>query len=157
MVPERYNIRVYGLCIDKYGRILVTDERRGGHLMTKFPGGGHDLGEGLEDALKREFWEETATKIDILGLFYINEFLQISAFNPKDQLLSIYYLVSLQSTLNVPISTVIYEFGEGNGDAQAFRWIPLESLHVEEFTFPIDKVVVEKINANNGYLKKLAH
>jgi 8-oxo-dGTP diphosphatase len=50
MVPERYNIRVYGLCIDKYGRILVTDERRGGHLMTKFPGGGHDLGEGLEDA-----------------------------------------------------------------------------------------------------------
>ena len=36
---ERFNVRVYGLCI-KQGKILITDEIRGGTKMTKFPGGG---------------------------------------------------------------------------------------------------------------------
>jgi 8-oxo-dGTP diphosphatase len=157
MVPERYNIRVYGLCIDNLGRILVTDERRGGYLMTKFPGGGHEFGEGLDDALRREFQEETETEIDVLGLFYVNDFLQISAFNPKDQLISIYYLVKLKSPFNAEIATKLHDFAEETGDAQAFRWIKLELLDAKDFTFPIDKVVVEKIKANDCYLRGLAH
>lgn len=152
MVPERYNIRVYGICLDRDARILVTDERRGGYLMTKFPGGGHELGEGLSDALIREFREETDTEIDILGLFYINEFLQISAFNPKDQLLSIYYLVALRSPLNKPVVDLVHDFDEHSDDAQTFRWVPMRDLDSSQFTFPIDKIVVEKILANQQYL-----
>ncbi len=157
MAPERYNIRVYGICCDQQGRVLLTDERRGGYLMTKFPGGGHDLGEGLEDALKREFIEETQTDINVLGLFYINEFLQISAFNPKDQLLSIYYLVELSTPLQVPVVEEVHSFEENSGDAQTFRWISMEELDSEMFTFPIDKVVSQKILANKTYLMGLAH
>jgi 8-oxo-dGTP diphosphatase len=156
MIPDRYNIRVYGLCLDRGARILVTDERRGGYLMTKFPGGGHELGEGLHDALIREFREETDTEIDILGLFYINEFLQISAFNPKDQLLSIYYLVALRSQLNKPIVDLVHDFDGHTNDAQTFRWVPISDLDPSQFTFPIDKIVVEKILSNQQYLTGLS-
>ena len=55
-VPERYNVRVYGLMIES-GRILLTDEVRGGYRMTKFPGGGHEFGEGLAEGLQREWME----------------------------------------------------------------------------------------------------
>jgi hypothetical protein len=43
----KFNIRVYGLLINKQQEVLVTDEYRIGMYMTKFPGGGLEYGEGL--------------------------------------------------------------------------------------------------------------
>ena len=50
---KKYNVRVYGLIILD-GKILITDEFRGGMRMTKFPGGGNEWGEGLLETLYRE-------------------------------------------------------------------------------------------------------
>lgn len=155
--PERYNIRVYGLCLDAFGRVLVTDERRGGMSMTKFPGGGNEFGEGLADTLRRELREEIQSEIEILGLFYANDFLQISAFNPKDQLISIYYLVSLIGEVNFPVTEKINDFGNQSGDVQTFRWMALQDLDGSHFTFPIDKIVVRKLLDNIAYLQQLMH
>lgn len=141
-VPERYNIRVYGVCLRADGKLLLTDERRSGYVMTKFPGGGHDFGEGLADALRREFLEESATEIEIQELLYINDFLQISAFNPKDQLLSVYYRVDLPSGLNAATTEAAMDFGDGPGDVQTFRWAALRELEESDMTFPVDKVVL---------------
>ena len=141
-VPERYNIRVYGVCLRSDGKVLLTDERRSGYPMTKFPGGGHDFGEGLADALRREFLEEADTEIEIRDLLYINDFLQISAFNPKDQLLSVYYHVDLVGELNAPTTDVALDFGSDAGDVQTFRWAALANLLEDELTFPVDKVVL---------------
>lgn len=148
MTPEHYNIRVYGICLNEKGQVLLTDERRGGLLMTKFPGGGHHFGEGLGDTVKREFIEETNTEIQILGLYYANDFLQISAFDPKDQLISIYYLVSLAGELQVPIANKIFDFEEGEGACQTFRWVALRDLDEDDFRFPVDKIVVGKLLTN---------
>lgn len=141
-LPERYNIRVYGVCLREDGMVLLTDERRSGYAMTKFPGGGHDFGEGLADTLQREFMEETGTEIEVLDLLYINDFLQISAFNPKDQLLSVYYRVALKEMLKAHTTTLPLDFGVKEGDVQTFRWAPLTELAEEDLTFPVDKVVL---------------
>ena len=143
MNPDRYNVRVYGLCFNADGEILLTDERRGGYLMTKFPGGGHELGEGIADCLKREFMEELSLEIEPLELFYINDFVQISAFNPRDQILGIYYTVrALTPLVHVPIASRRYEFPADGSDAQTFRWVDPMALQETDLTFPIDKVVL---------------
>lgn len=155
MTPDRYNIRVYGICIDQQERVLLTDERRGKILMTKFPGGGHHFGEGLADALRREFREEAACEIEIHGLYYANDFLQISAFDPHDQLISLYYLVSLATDLAAPVKCLAFDFDHAQGDAQIFRWVPISALDTAAFRFPIDKVVVEKLLASRPHLMRL--
>ena len=94
MTPSRFNIRVYGILIQE-GKVLITDEVRSGVKMTKFPGGGLEFGEGIAECLIREFKEELNIRISIKTLFYVNDFYQVSSFNKNEQLVSIYYLVSL--------------------------------------------------------------
>ena len=136
---NRFNIRVYGLWISEEREILLTDEYRSGHYMTKFPGGGLEFGEGLSDALKREWKEELSIEIKIGKLFYINEFFQVSAFSKKDQILSVYYQVEPLSFPELAPHKRLEDLEAVEG-AQAFRWFPLDNLR-EELTFPIDKKV----------------
>src|SRR5438067_57377 len=87
-----FNVRVYGILI-KEESVLITDECVYGQLITKFPGGGLQFGEGLIDCLKREFREELEMDIEVANHFYTTDFFQSSAFNEKQQVISIYYLV----------------------------------------------------------------
>lgn len=141
MKIENFNLRVYGLMLCD-SKVLITHEHRAGIIMTKFPGGGLEKGEGLADGLMREFQEELAVAISIGDFFYVNEFLQVSTFNPKDQLLSFYYFVSCDS-----------EFITVNGnekvslikDEQIFEWVEIKDLRESDFTFPIDRFVVGRL------------
>lgn len=141
MKVKNFNIRVYGILKRSNGDILLTDEIRSGVNMTKFVGGGLEFGEGIADCLKREFIEEMSINIEVKDLFYINDFIQISAFNPKDQLISIYYNVTTSNWQQVEycINNPINE--------QTFKWISLEKLSTKDVTFKIDKVVVEKLKS----------
>ena len=142
MKIERFNIRVYGLLI-REGKVLVTDEVRGGHEMTKFPGGGLEFGEGTADCLKREFQEELGIDISVDQFYYTNDFLQVSRFNKRDQLHSIYYKVSSDADLSM------YKeegFQPITNKAQRFRWVAFGDLNPEEFTFPLDKLVAEQLS-----------
>lgn len=138
---ENYNLRVYGLLI-KDKAVLVTDEHRGGMLMTKFPGGGLEKGEGLADCLIREFDEELGINVSVETIFYVNEFLQVSQFNSKDQLLSFYYFVSSDELSKIPDPVPLNLLKSGE---QTFRWVKLDELKEAEFTFPIDRIVVQKL------------
>ena len=53
-----FNVRVYGVLLDKANRLLVSDEFIRGNYFTKLPGGGLEFGEGTRDCLKRELKEE---------------------------------------------------------------------------------------------------
>lgn len=138
---ENYNLRVYGLLV-KDDAVLVTDEFRAGMIMTKFPGGGLEKGEGLSDCLIREFDEEIGMKVAVEDFFYVNDFLQVSQFNPKDQLLSFYYFVSSDEVAKIPISSSKNELKPGE---QSFRWVKIIDLNANEFTFPIDRIVIRKL------------
>jgi len=135
-----FNVRVYGLLINAQNQVLISDEKSGGRIFSKFPGGGLELGEGLTDALKREFMEECNTEIEVLGHLYTTDFYEQSSFNDS-QILSIYYFVKEVHPLQVTFKTVPFDF---DGDeVQAFRWVELNKLHTDDVTFKTDKTVVE--------------
>lgn len=142
---EKFNIRIYGLLVRNPGEVLVSDEIRFGKAFTKFPGGGLELGEGILECLKREWMEETNTKINIIDHFYTNDFLQISAFNHREQVISIYYLIQLEEAPNFEVKQNRFEFEIPLEGAQIFRWVPFEALSPEQLDFPIDKIVGRKL------------
>lgn len=141
LLMKRFNIRVYGLCVEE-GKILLSDEIRFGIKMTKFPGGGLEFGEGLEAALKREWMEEMETPIEVGEIMYTNPFLQISAFNPKDEIIAMYFRVKRNGPINAQVSDQVQDFEEIPGDQQVFRWASVRDLTPEDLTFPIDQSLI---------------
>jgi 8-oxo-dGTP diphosphatase len=133
-LDKGFNIRVYGVLINEKKEVLLMDETRFGVSFTKFPGGGLELGEGLEDCLIREFQEELGMSIKVLGLMYVNPFFVQSAFNPKDQLIAVYYTVYSSS----------FEMKIGS-DTEQPKWFRLDTISEDDLTFPIDKEVVKLI------------
>lgn len=140
-----FNVRVYGILIDEHQNVLVSDELIKGKYITKFPGGGLEFGEGTIDAIKREMMEETNTKVEVTAHFYTTDFFQASAFNPHAQVISIYYLIKALSTLTVPIKQKPFDFDEAKEGAISFRYIPINTISEEQFTFPIDKRVARML------------
>ena len=47
-----FNLRVYGILINKQQQVLVSDEYIRGMYITKFPGGGLEFGEGIQRAVE---------------------------------------------------------------------------------------------------------
>jgi len=138
----RYNVRVYAIIVNEHDEVLLSDERRNGHSFTKFPGGGLQWGEGTKDGLKRELREELKLDAIVGELYYVNDFFQKSAFKSTDQLISFYYIIDeiefeAIQCLEHPIPML--EEGE------AFRWAPRSTLTREMITYPIDKVVIDKL------------
>ena len=140
-----FNVRVYGLLINDEQEILLTDEEVKGYRFTKFPGGGVEFGEGMTQALKREFIEECNTEVEVLNHFYTTDFYVKSAFNDS-QIISIYYLVKPVGKLNFAIKTIPFDFDTEGNALQSFRWKKLDELKPEDVTFPIDQHVVELLN-----------
>jgi 8-oxo-dGTP diphosphatase len=136
-----FTIRVYGLLLNEQGQVLVSDELIHGKNITKFPGGGLEFGEGTIDALKREMMEETNTPIEVIQHFYTTDFFQVSAFNDKAQVISIYYIIKPLSPLNIQISEAPFDFKEAIEGAISFRWLTVKTLSINDFTFPIDQKV----------------
>lgn len=144
---NKFNIRVYGICINE-DKVLVTDEYRYGYYITKFPGGGLEFGEGTIDCLKRELKEEFNQEVKVEKHFYTTDFFQASAFNNNQQLISIYYTVKIFQPSQIPTMKKKFDFAELKEGAQIFRWLPLDELITEDFTFPIDKKVAELLKVN---------
>ncbi|MEO6894510.1 MAG: NUDIX hydrolase [Ginsengibacter sp.] len=130
-----FNVRVYGLLINAKDQILLSYELIRGKYYTKFPGGGLEFGEGTIDGLKREFSEEMNLSIEVKDHFYTTDFYQQSAFNPNDQIISIYYYVSSDEPFD--LNTI----NSTEGRTENFRFINLAELSEEKVSFPIDKVV----------------
>lgn len=144
MNPSRFNIRVYFLLI-KDDQILVSDELILGKPYTKFPGGGLEFGEGTVDCVRREALEEMGVELAEIEHFYTTDFFQQSYFRKEDQVLSIYYKVKTAEGQTILTSTTKHDFN-GDHNQESFRLVKLDKLNEEEFSFPIDKVVVEMIN-----------
>ena len=141
-MSKQFNVRVYGILVNPQSQLLVSDELIKGNRFTKFPGGGLEWGEGTRDCLAREFMEELGVQIESSTFFYVNDYFQASAFNSTDQLLSFYYIVTLDlnkidtELIQLPLDAV------DSTDFERVAWIPLNELSQHSVTFPIDKNVV---------------
>lgn len=133
-----FNVRVYGVLLEK-GSVLLSSEKRFGKHFTKFPGGGLEFGEGLKDAIVREFMEETGRAVDVVKHLYTTDFFQTSAFNSAHQVISVYYQVAFSEKTGELPEVISLEAD------QTFEWVKLESLTPEMVTFPIDKYLIEKV------------
>jgi ADP-ribose pyrophosphatase YjhB (NUDIX family) len=146
LLASKFTIRVYGICLNN-NKILCCKETNLQNAIHffKFPGGGLEFGEGIEDCLKREFIEELGIEPEIKNIFYVNPFYQQSVFNAQHQVISIYYFVEIGDKL-IPEKTI-----EKRGDFDweiTFRWLEMDIANIQKFTFPIDKIVFEKLIEN---------
>lgn len=139
MSATRFNVRVYGLLIHQ-GKLLLSDELIGGRRYTKFPGGGLIPGEGTLQGLQREIREELGMEALDLRHYYTTDFFQPSAFNPHDQIISIYYTFTVDAPDTIqdgaPAPGPMAEFD------QRLRWLPLDQATETHLDLPIDRVVM---------------
>ncbi len=130
-----FNIRIYAICI-RDNKIFVLTEAYAhiDTILTKFPGGGLEYGEGTIDCLHREFDEELNLKIKIIDHFYTQDSFQTSLINDNKQIFCIYYLVDI---LNLEELEIKIEY------IKKVSWCDISSEN--PFTLPVDKIVFEKL------------
>ncbi|MGJ7031416.1 NUDIX domain-containing protein [Niabella hirudinis] len=140
MTLKSFNIRVYGILVNEKKQVLVSDERIcfNNREITKFPGGGLELGEGTRECIVRECKEEMNAAVEVADHLYTTDFFQQSAFNDEHQLISIYYIVR-------PVTPLPY--GVNNGApaypetiTENFRFVDWEHFSADVMTLPIDKI-----------------
>ena len=147
-----FTIRVYGILINEENQILVSDEYIRGSYYTKFPGGGLEEGEGTRDCLKREFKEEMNLDVEVGLHLYTTDYYQQSAFNPNDQIVSIYYFVTPAEPISFQLTHTKFDFTEDQlkicdekSEIETFRFIDLKDFSQDDVTLPIDKTVAALI------------
>ena len=140
MEHQRFNIRVYGI-LERNGQVLISHERIADNVFAKFPGGGLEFGEGTIEAVTREFMEELGIAIQVDNHFYTTDFYLPSAFNPLDQILSIYYRGSVPTDVELPFYLPSPSADEVMAAGQLFRWYSIEALSDGLVTLPADQVV----------------
>jgi len=151
---KRFNVRVYGILKDSQNRVLVADEFIKGNYITKFPGGGLEIGEGLRDGLAREFLEELGVRVTVAEHLYTTDYFVASAFDSDSQVICVYYLVQLDDCSSIKSSEQKFNFEVTLGkDAESFRWVPIERLKEEEhLNLPTDRsAVVELLRLHNKF------
>lgn len=147
-----FNIRVYGILINEQQQVLVSDEYIRGQYITKFCGGGLEIGEGTINCLKREFMEEMNLRIEVTGHLYTTDFYQKSAFNPDHQIISIYYYVKPLEAITVPLRDTAFNFDDAQmrmytetGETETFRFVDWKDFSESSVTLPIDKIVAAMV------------
>lgn len=141
-----FNVRVYGILLNDKKEVLISDERTENVSFTKFPGGGLEYGEGLIEALKREYQEECDFEIEVVRHIYTTDFYEKSSFNDS-QIISVYYEVrtSEEALKKLSFKARPFEFSESELQdsaikEQAFRLLPVSEVTEETFTFKTDKI-----------------
>lgn len=147
MEHQRFNIRVYGI-LERDGQVLISHERIADNVYAKFPGGGLEFGEGTIEAVTREFMEELGIAIQVDNHFYTTDFYLPSAFNPLDQILSIYYRVSVLDDVELPYHLPAPSDSEVMEADQIFRWYPILALSTALLQLPADRVVASMLNGS---------
>lgn len=130
LFSDRVRIRVCGLLVKGDELLLVKQQApTRDRPFWSPPGGGLKLGERMEDALVREFAEETGLQIEPQCLFYISEFVQLP-FHAVE----FYFLCeSLSGNLVVGKDPELLDHSQMILDIQFFKFEEIKAMEV----FPV--------------------
>lgn len=114
---------VYGIVVSDH-KLLLTKIRSTGKLWV--PGGGVELGETLEQALKRETWEECGIDIEVGAqvLFKENFFF----YDPEEIAWQIYMFFYTCKPKSLELS-----LNDLHNESIDPQWVEIESLKAEDF------------------------
>lgn len=114
---------VYAVIVND-GKILLLNTRHTGKYF--FPGGGIDLGEKVEEALKREVKEETGTEIEIEKFLHFKE--SFFYYNPLKEA---YHSFSFFFVCKPKTFDLIDD--DDDGESEKPRWIDIKILKENDF------------------------
>lgn len=118
------------------GQVLVVNVRSTGKVA--FPGGGVEVGERLEAALKREVWEETGLEVEVVRFLTFREsFFHYDPSGNSYHCYLFYYLCH-------PLTFTLRSNEEiEDGEAENPHWVALFTLKGENYQGPAS--VIEEI------------
>ncbi len=144
---KRFTIRAYNLIINQKNEILLSDEFFKENKIIKFPGGGVEFGEGIIDCLKREAIEEFGQEVEVLEHFYTTDFFQKAMFFDNLQVVNVYYFSKFTDEIKFRISQKKFDFPGTIEENQSFRFVNIDELSENDFTFAIEKKVVNLLKS----------
>jgi len=124
---ERLILRpaAYALTV-REGKLLLLKMRATGKYHL--PGGGIEVGERIEETLKREIQEETGIEIDVLRLAHFEEV--FFYYDPSDTAyhgLHFFYLCNAKTVSTLPDEQV------ADDSVEQPRWVEIVTLKPEDF------------------------
>lgn len=116
---------VYAIIVDK-GKVLLLNTFHTGTYAL--PGGGIDIGETIEEALKREVREETGLEIEVVRFHRVEE--QFFYYNPTDEAFHsfLFFYVCRPKTFELCADSQIED-----ESVEKPRWVKVAGLQVEDF------------------------
>ena len=133
---------VYGIIVHEGKIALVTNQSSGKYFL---PGGGVEIDETLQDALRREVKEETGLEIDIEQFAFFRE--GFFYYDPEDTAFHAlaFYFVCGPKTLEMVSDNQVNDL-----EAEKPRWVPLGSVSAKDFQACGDEVLQAARTVSSG-------
>jgi nucleoside triphosphatase len=130
--PQRYpEPTVGGFILNPKGEVLLCRSEKWKDYYT-IPGGHIELGERIEDALKREVKEEVGLDVEPVRLLLMQEAIYSEEFHKRRHFIFLDYLCMSKSS----------DVRVDNAEIQSYIWVKLKEalkLHVDAFTMRLLK------------------
>ena len=137
MIPREklvFRPAAHAVVVNKKNEILLLKTKTTGRYW--FPGGGVELGERVEEGMKREVREEAGIEIEVEELLTFKEaFFYYEPLDAAYHNLAFYYNCKPKTAELLPDDQVDQE-----DECEKPRWVKLESLKREEMQFGAEEI-----------------
>jgi mutator protein MutT len=131
---EKFSTRVSGYAILIHeGKMLLVNLRSNGKWF--FPGGKVEIGEKIEDAIKREVKEEAGIEIEVEKFLTFKE--TYFYYDPTDEAWQNYSFFFICKPLSFEPSE---KYQVEDDDANKPTWVELKKLKKDDFPSPADEI-----------------